>query len=121
MQAVYQAEIANSDIKVAIANLLEAEKFIPETKEFAAELAKAVWAHRAEADKVIAKLSKDWPIDRISKVDHSILRVALFELSSGETPSSVVINEAVEMAKRYSGDESSKFINGILGAQVRSS
>jgi N utilization substance protein B len=119
MQAVYQAEIAGSDIDAALKNILEAEKFIPETEAFAKDLAKEAWKERGDSDKVIESLSVDWPLDRLGKVDHSILRIALCELKSGETPPSVVINEAVELAKKYSGEEAAKFINGILGAYLR--
>lgn len=119
MQAVYQAEISGTSIDDAINNLLEAEKFIPETRDFAADLAKAAWKDRGKSDKIIEGLSVDWPLDRLGKVDLSILRLALYELNSGETPSSVVVNEAVELAKKYSSEEAGKFINGILGSYLR--
>jgi N utilization substance protein B len=119
MQAIYQADLANIEIAQAMDNLAENEKFIPETIEFARKLADSAWAAREKADQAITKLSVDWPLDRIGKVDRSILRLALWELDNKETPTSVVINEAVELAKKYSGEESAKFINGILGAYVR--
>lgn len=120
MQAVYQAEVSGASIDDAINNLLEAEKFIPETRKFSGDLAKAAWKDREKSDKIIEGLSVDWPLDRLGKVDLSILRLALYELNSGETPSSVVINEAVELAKKYSSEEAGKFINGILGSYLRS-
>ncbi len=119
MQALYQAELAGSDIDEALKNITENEKLIAETVEFGAKLAKAAWGDRGELDKIIEKLAIDWPLDRIGKVDRSILRLALEELKEKETPDSVVINEAVELAKKFSGDESAKFINGILGTYVR--
>lgn len=119
MQAIYQAEISGNSIDDAVNNLLEEEKFIPETKEFAGNLAKAAWTERKKNDKTIESLAIDWPLDRLGKVDHSILRLALYELNAGETPSSVVVNEAVELAKKYSSEEAGKFINGILGAYLR--
>ena len=121
MQALYQAEITGTDIQEAINNISESEQFIPETLSFAEALAKAAWEDREDTDKIIEKLAVDWSLDRIGKVDRSILRLAIQELKTGETPTSVVINEAVELAKKYSGDESAKFINGILGAYVRKS
>jgi transcription antitermination protein NusB len=120
MQAIYQAETSGNKIEQAVANLLAAEKFIDETKAHAERLALAAWQARAESDQAIAKLSKDWPLDRLGKVDLSILRLAIYELTAGETPPSVVINEAVELAKKYSSQEAAKFINGILGAYLRS-
>ncbi|MFH1683634.1 MAG: transcription antitermination factor NusB [Candidatus Margulisiibacteriota bacterium] len=121
MQAVYQAEISGIEIEDALKNISESEKFIQETLDFAEVLAKATWEAREEIDKVIEGLAVDWSLDRIGKVDRSILRLAIQELNMKETPTSVVINEAVELAKKYSGDESAKFINGILGAYVRQS
>ena len=119
MQALYQAEIAGTDIKEALDNITESEKFIPETTDFANTLAKAAWDSRRELDKTIESLAIDWPLDRIGKVDRSILRLSIQELKDKETPDSVVINEAVELAKKYSGEESAKFIIGILGTFVR--
>ena len=119
MQAVYQAEVSGIGIDEALKNLLEEEKYIPETVEFAQKLARAAWDKIKENDKIIEKLSVDWPLDRIGKVDHSILRLALYEIDAGETPASVVIDEAVELAKKYSSREAAKFINGILGSYLR--
>jgi N utilization substance protein B len=119
MQALYQAEITNSEITTALTNIIENEKLIAETADFAKKLAETAWTERQECDKEIEKLAVDWPLDRIGKVDRSIMRLALSELKGQETPSSVIINEAVELAKKFSGAESAKFINGILGAYIR--
>jgi len=119
MQAIYQAEIAGSDPDTALKNITESERFIPETLKFATDLAQSAWEERGECDKIISSLAIDWPLDRIGKVDRSILRLAIYELKLGETPSAVIINEAVELAKKYSSNEAAKFINGILGAYLR--
>ncbi|MBU1027342.1 MAG: transcription antitermination factor NusB [Candidatus Margulisbacteria bacterium] len=119
MQAIYQADIGGFDIETAVKNIIESEKFIPETVEFAEYLARKAWEAKEESDQDITRLAIDWPLDRISKVDRSILRLAIKELRLKETPDSVIINEAIELAKKYSGEESSRFINGILGAFVR--
>lgn len=71
-------------------------------------------------DKHITENSKDWKIGRIAKVDLAILRIAISEILYDDSiPSSVSINEAVEISKKYSNDDSHKFINGILGTVVR--
>ncbi|MBU0630471.1 MAG: transcription antitermination factor NusB [Candidatus Margulisbacteria bacterium] len=119
MQAIYQAEISNNSIEEALKNLFESEKFIDETIGFSEKLAKQAWADREWSDQIIAKFSVDWPLDRIGKVDRSILRLSFSELKAAETPPSVVVNEAVELAKKYSSEEAAKFINGILGAYLR--
>lgn len=119
MQALYQAELAGLEVEIALQNISESEKFIPETLDFARFLAQETWGAREEVDKIISELAIDWSLDRIGKVDRSILRLAIQELRIGETPASVIINESVELAKKYSGQEAAKFINGILGAYVR--
>ena len=69
-----------------------------------------------EIDSIIDKFAKGWTTNRMAKVDLAILRLAVYEMKfSNETPRNVVINEAVELAKKYSSDESPAFINGILG------
>ena len=121
MQAVYQAEVSGIEIDRSLSNLFENESFVPETIAFATELASATWDQRAKIDGIIEKLAIEWPLDRIGKVDRSILRIALCELIGKGSPPSVVINEAVELAKKYSSGEAAKFINGILGAWLKTS
>lgn len=77
--------------------------------------------HRDELDGIISRFAKGWKLERMSRVDLSILRLALCEINylDGVTPA-IAINEAVELAKKYSADNASSFINGILGAYIRS-
>ncbi|MBE3102522.1 MAG: transcription antitermination factor NusB [Firmicutes bacterium] len=76
--------------------------------------------HQEEIDNIISEKSKGWKFDRISKVDLSILRLALYEiLYRQDIPNSVSINEGVELAKKYGSDKSGSFINGILGTYLR--
>jgi transcription antitermination protein NusB len=76
--------------------------------------------HQDELDDVLRPIAPEWPIDQIARMDRVILRMGLYELlhESG-TPPKVVINEAVELAKAFGGDNSSKFINGVLGTAYR--
>ena len=77
--------------------------------------------HHEEIDNIIRTNSKGWKFERISKVDLSILRLALYEIKyRDDIPDSVSVNEAVELGKKYGGDKSGSFINGILGAYLRS-
>jgi len=119
VQALYQAEMAGIEIEQSLSNVFESDQFIAETQEFASQLAKATWQERQTVDSIIERLAIDWPLDRIGKVDRSILRLAIQEIRSKQTPDSAIINEAVELAKKYSSVEAAKFINGILGAFVR--
>jgi N utilization substance protein B len=79
-----------------------------------------VEAHRADLDEEIARHARGWDIDRISPLDRNIMRVALYEVAhSDDVPTEVAIDEAIEIAKRYSGADAPGFVNGILGAAVR--
>ena len=71
--------------------------------------------HMAEIDALIEQSAKGWDPERMNKVDLAILRLAIYEMKWGETPVGVAINEAVEMAKKFSSDEAPAFINGVLG------
>lgn len=81
----------------------------------AADLAAAAWTARANADAMVADLAPDWPTSRQPIVDRSILRIAIHEMTTGDTPPKVAVNEAVELAKQFSTEKSPSFINGVLG------
>lgn len=86
---------------------------------FMSDLLKNVLAKQSELDHIIEKAAPAWPIDRISPIDRNVLRIGLFELlfgDRGEVPPKVAINEAIELAKTFGGDNSGKFVNGVLGA-----
>jgi N utilization substance protein B len=89
-------------------------------KAFSRELAEGTDARREELDKTIGRHSRGWSIDRISPLDLNIMRVALYEAREREdVPVEVAIDEAVELAKEYSGADAPGFVNGVLGAAVR--
>jgi len=91
-------------------------------KEFIRKLAAGVTDHISHIDQIIEKAAPEWPIDQITIVDRNILRLGLYELVYGdreEVPPKVAINEAIELAKNFSGDSSGKFINGVLGTIYR--
>ena len=86
---------------------------------FMSKLLDGVLAKQPELDLVIEKAAPEWPIDRISPVDRNILRLGLYELlfaERSEVPAKVAINEAIELAKQFGGENSSRFVNGVLGA-----
>lgn len=86
---------------------------------FMEKLLDGVMAKQPELDLVIEKAAPEWPIDRISPVDRNILRLGLYELlfaDRSEVPAKVAINEAIELAKQFGGENSSRFVNGVLGA-----
>jgi N utilization substance protein B len=86
---------------------------------FAGQCVAGVMEHWAELDGLIGRYAPTWPVAQLALVDRNILRLALFELIFAATePPKVVINEAVELAKAYGGENSSRFINGVLGAAL---
>jgi transcription antitermination protein NusB len=88
--------------------------------DFIKELVRNVEKHSEELDKKIQPLAPEWPLAQIARVDHIVLRMGSYELIYQEnTPPRVVINEAVELAKAFGGDNSSKFVNGVLGTLLR--
>lgn len=90
--------------------------------KFMQALSKGVVSKQKDLDEIIAKAAPDWPIDKINVVDRNILRIGLYELlfaDREQVPPKVAINESIELAKKFGGETSSKFINGVLGAVYR--
>ncbi len=113
-------EVSTEDnIKAALKRNLK--EFAPglEDDDFVFNLLEKILKKRATIDEIIGKAAPDWPIDKISVVDRNILRIGLTELLFGdrtEVPPKVAINEAIELAKTFGGENSGKFVNGVLGA-----
>jgi N utilization substance protein B len=94
---------------------------LPEgARAFAKELVTGVGRQRREIDALIAAHATHWRVERMAAVDRNVLRLAVFEMLQGTAPSSVVIDEAVELARRFGGDRSPAFVNGVLDAIARS-
>jgi N utilization substance protein B len=87
-----------------------------EPDAFAGELARGAVRNAAEIDARIAKHAEHWRVERMPAVDRNLLRLAVFEMTSGKTPAAVVIDEAIELARKFSGEESAQFVNGVLDA-----
>jgi N utilization substance protein B len=86
----------------------------------AARLVRGVCEHRSELDELLDSVSDNWPVYRMPAVDRAVLRLGLYELvHEPDTPKAVVINEAVELAKRFSTQRSGSFVNGVLAALAR--
>jgi N utilization substance protein B len=101
-------------------NLERYESAIDDT-DFVSELVNGVIEHQKDLDAKIQPIAPEWPIDQIARVDRAILRLGLYELLHRKdvVPPKVAINEAVELAKAFGSDNSSKFINGVLGTAFR--
>jgi len=125
LQTLYEydfrgGEDSGLDLMVVYKRNIDQFKQQIDDTDFVEKLVLGVSKKAAELDEIIAPIAPDWPVDQIARIDKIILRVALFELNQGDgTPSKVIINEAVELAKAFGGDNSSKFINGVLGTALK--
>ncbi len=116
LKVLYQMEHGSEGAEEAL-SMFETHFPAPlRLRGYAERLVKGVEAHREEIDRLLNQASRRWRIVRMPRVDRNILRMACYEMlfSSGEVPPKVAINEAVEMAKRYGGEESPAFVNGVL-------
>jgi len=86
---------------------------------FSRELVEGVNAHKEQLDQELAVYLTGWQVDRLSRVDRQILRLAAYELAFRDVPPKVIVNEAIELAKHFGLDESGKFVNGVLGRMLR--
>lgn len=89
------------------------------TRKFAHELFMGAVAEAGAADALVAQLSENWKLDRLAAIDRSILRLAIYEFRFGTAPPAVVINEALELAKKFSSEDAPAFLNGILDAALK--
>lgn len=122
LQVLFQLDFNNIDTVDATDFVFEEHANVPENAlEYAHYIVKGALESREKIDEQISRYSTDWKIDRMNAVDRNILRIAIFEMmySSEKLSPSVAINEAVEIAKNYGTEDSSKFINGILGSLAR--
>jgi N utilization substance protein B len=123
LQTLYEQEIrvecqdSTFKLKSVLGRNINRYKAIAQDHEFIKRLVAGIDQHVAELDAVIQPVAPEWPIDQIARMDRLVLRIGTYELlyADAETPPKVVINEAVELAKAFGGDNSSKFINGVLG------
>lgn len=116
LHILYQREITGDPVAKILNTRAYNTEEVGEPSEFARQLVVGVEAKQNRIDDVIESISENWALSRMPLVDRNILRLAVYELLfEPEIPDSVSINEAVEMAKTYGGDDSSKFVNGILG------
>jgi N utilization substance protein B len=116
-----QSEDASVDIDEILGRNLERYETAIDDKPFVSDLVKGVIAAQPDLDAKIQPIAPDWPIEQIARIDRSVLRIGVYELLylAAVVPPKVAINEAVELAKAFGSDNSSKFINGVLGTAYR--
>lgn len=115
LQMLYQREITGEDVEsILVSKSYSSEDGEP--SEYCRELVVGTESNQLTIDAEIESTSEHWAVSRMPLVDRNILRLAVYEINfCDEVPDSVAINEAVEMAKTYGGEDSSKFVNGVLG------
>lgn len=121
LQVLFAGDVGRADPAAALDQAVATVRPDQGAAAYARFLVSGTLEHRREIDRRIQSLSRDWHLDRMPGVDRNILRLAVFELLyCPHVPASAVVNEAVELAKKFSTAESGRFINGILGTLVRS-
>jgi len=122
IQTLYELDFNNftqKDYLVLLENNLNEFWPVIKDQEFSKKLLKGIMEYKEKIDKLIEKYAPEWPISKINLVDRNILRLGIYELLYGdsqEVPPKVAINEAIELAKEFSGETSGRFINGVLGS-----
>lgn len=123
MQSLYEEEFHPKSSLADIAErYLKREQVSDEEHAYIEHAAAGLAKHRKDIDKLIVKHAPEWPLDQIASIDRAVLRLGIYEvLYSDEVPPKVAINEAVELAKAFGGENSGSFVNGVLGTVYRSS
>lgn len=116
MKLLYQMEIQKDDREDQMKIVFEENDLNESDRQYISDVIEGVSSNQDYIDKVVEKYSKGWKVSRLSKVDLSILRLSVYEISfRDDIPFNVSVNEAVELAKKYSSEDAGAFINGILG------
>ena len=116
LKALFQIDLVNTNMEEALEYTFKNGELSDEVKDFSLILVKGVMSNLSDIDKVINHSANNWSLERITNIDRSILRIAIYEiLYLKNIPKSVSINEAVELAKKYGTKSSFSFVNGVLG------
>jgi len=117
LQMLYQWEVGKHPAAYVLQTFMQGRHLDPDVDAFARSLFEGTVSEAAALDSTIAEHAKNWRLERMAVIDRNILRLALYEiLHHPETPGAVVINEAIELARRFAGGDSVEFVNGILDA-----
>ena len=116
MQMLFQWDMSQQDPAQLEAKFWRGAKAAEDTRSFANRLFEGAAKDVAALDATIVKHAENWRFERLAAIDRAILRLAMYDLRSADTPPKVVLNEAIELAKKFSSEDSGKFVNGILDA-----
>mgnify|MGYP002729197071 FL=1 len=119
MKLIYEWEMGGDGGEETRQDLLEIQPDECE-RDYMEKLVSGIEEHVGEIDSVVSDFAVDWKIERISRVDLAIMRVAIYEIKYASQPAGVAVNEALELARTYSTPEAVPFINGVLGSFIRS-
>lgn len=126
LQTLYEQDFrrdagdTSADPHAILARNIQRYKDMVDDTVFIERLVDGVANTEAELDALLQPIAPEWPVDQIARMDRTILRIGMYELKNeSDVPPKVVINEAVELAKAFGGDNSSKFVNGVLGTFYR--
>jgi N utilization substance protein B len=120
LQMLFQSELGQEEPARLETAFWKAARSEPATREFANQLFEGTAADTERLDALIETHANNWRVGRMSVVDRAILRLAVYELTRTSTPPKVILDEAIELAKRFSGDDAAPFVNGVLDAIARS-
>jgi N utilization substance protein B len=119
LQALYEIDSSGHESQDVVNRLVDETEIVEEAVKFTEDLTNGIIHNKQEIDDVIKKFAPLFPIEQIALIDRNLLRIAIFEiLFDNKVPVKVAVNEAVELAKSFGGDTSSKFINGVLGSII---
>lgn len=119
LQVLYEVDLSGHQPGKVLADRFEWLKMDESLKRFISEIVSGVTEFRQPLDEFIAEFAPDWPLDQVAIIDRNLLRIALWEIAVYKnTPVKVVVNEAVELAKKYGSEGSPRFINGVLGGFI---
>ncbi|HKV25138.1 MAG TPA: transcription antitermination factor NusB [Candidatus Acidoferrum sp.] len=116
MQMLFQWDMSQQEPAKLEAKFWKSAKAAENTRTFANQLFEGALKETKESDELIVQQAKNWKLERLAVIDRAILRLAIHELRTTDTPPKVVLNEAVELAKKFSSEDSAPFVNGILDA-----
>jgi N utilization substance protein B len=116
MQMLFQWDMSRQDAAKLEAKFWRAAKAEDSTRAFANKLFEGASKDADELDALIVQHAKNWRLERMAIIDRAVLRLAIYELRTAETPHKVIINEAVDLAKKFSSEDAGSFVNGILDA-----
>lgn len=121
LQVLYECDLRKVDPAEAVRDYYgtlysEENESRPDVDEFMEALVVGTYSVREEIDELIGRFAEHWKVERMAMVDRNVLRLAIFEIKYNRTPAAIVIDQAIELARKFSGDEAARFINGVLDA-----